>query len=203
VDGEERLRGTVSGGYDLVGRYDGEAFTVTEVGPFDEALRPLKRRTPTYRAPAPGVRAAGLRSTTRKRTTTGFTPTPACSPTTSRRGRPTFEPDRLEFSPVLVNAVFTGDSERHEAELRKLWDGPLCVVERDVPTERAVSRIRREVEAGLDELGLQMLWSSRPDVHLVVEIGVVAGPGGEAQATLDQRDGAGLVRLYPALKEVS
>jgi hypothetical protein len=46
---------------------------------------------------------------------------------------------------VIVNAVFTGDAELHEAEIRKVWDGPLCVVARDVPTARELARIRKEV----------------------------------------------------------
>ena len=28
-----------------------------------------------------------------------------------------------EFDPVIFNAVFTGDLERHEAEIRKRWPG--------------------------------------------------------------------------------
>lgn len=50
---------------------------------------------------------------------------------------------------MIFNAVFTGDAERHEAEIRKGWDGPLCVVARDVPTARKLGRVRKEVEAGL------------------------------------------------------
>lgn len=49
------------------------------------------------------------------------------------------EPELLEFSPVVVNVVFTGHAERHEAAIRKVWDGPLCIVARDVPTARVSS----------------------------------------------------------------
>jgi hypothetical protein len=37
----------------------------------------------------------------------------------------------------------------------------------------------------------------------VIEVGVVADVGGEAQAALDARYGPGVVRLIPALKPVS
>jgi hypothetical protein len=37
----------------------------------------------------------------------------------------------------------------------------------------------------------------------VIEIGIVADPGGEAQAALDERYGPGVVRLIPALKPSS
>lgn len=56
------------------------------------------------------------------------------------------------FGPVIVNAVFTGDRERHEAEIRSVWGGPLCVVEREVPTADELARIRKEAEAGLHGL---------------------------------------------------
>lgn len=59
-------------------------------------------------------------------------------------------------------------------------EGPCC---HEVPTARELSRVRRQVEAGLDELDLQMIWSSNPDSEPVIQIGVV-------------------VRLYPALRPV-
>ena len=51
----------------------------------------------------------------------------------------------------------------------------------------------------LDELGLQMLWSQHGGVEALVEIGVVAA-GEDAQRALDERYGAGAVRLYPELQ---
>jgi hypothetical protein len=113
------------------------------------------------------------------------------------------DPERLEFGPVLFNVVFTGDAERHEAEIRKVWDGPLCVVARDVPPARELARVRKEVEAGLGDLGLEMLWSQGPAVDPVVEIGVVVDVGGQAQSALNRLYGPGVVRLVPALKPVS
>ena len=104
-----------------------------------------------------------------------------------------------EFDPVIFNAVFAGDVERHEAEIRKRWPGPLCVVEGEGPTKRELSRIRAEAEAYVTgELGLQMLGSSTGGVEPIIEIGVVADPGGAGQAALDAR-WPGIVRLFPAL----
>jgi hypothetical protein len=34
------------------------------------------------------------------------------------------DPDALEFSPVILNVVFIGDADRHEAEIREFWSGP-------------------------------------------------------------------------------
>jgi hypothetical protein len=116
-------------------------------------------------------------------------------------GRPA-EDEYEESLPVVFVAVFTGDAARHEARLRTLWAGPLCVVERDVPSAREARRIRAEAEASLDGLGLQMLSSWQGELGLAAEIQVVADPGGEGQAALDARFGPGLVRLLPALRPV-
>lgn len=101
----------------------------------------------------------------------------------------------LEFGPVIVNAIFIGERGRHEAEIRNVWSGPLCVVERAVPSARELARIRREAEAAVDTLGLRMLWSQGPGVEPTIEIGVVLDAGGRAQAVLDARYGPGVVRL--------
>ncbi len=77
-------------------------------------------------------------------------------------------------------------------------------------SSRATSRlrgssthIRKEVEASLDDLALEMLWSSGPGIEPVIEIGVVADIGGKGQAALDRRYGPGLVHVVPTLKPVS
>jgi hypothetical protein len=57
--------------------------------------------------------------------------------------------------------------------------------------------------AGLDELGLRMLWSQGPGVEPVIEIGVIVDVDRKAQAALDARYGPGLVRLTPALRPLS
>jgi hypothetical protein len=64
-------------------------------------------------------------------------------------------------------------------------------------------RIRKEAEASLDDLGLEMLWSAGPGVEPIIEIGVVVDVEGKGQAALDARYGARVVRLIPALKPAS
>jgi hypothetical protein len=82
----------------------------------------------------------------------------------------------------------------------EVWGGPLCVVERNVPTADELARIRKEAEASLDDLGLQMLSSAGPGVEPIIEIGVVIDVEGKGQAALDARYGTGVVHLIPALK---
>jgi hypothetical protein len=201
VKDEERLMGTTTGSYHLVGRYDGETFTVEEIGPFDEALRPPDGSYPKATSPCrePEGGWVGLEGATQEEASAAHAYARKQADYVSSWVTH-LEPELLEFSPVLVNVVFTDHVERHEAELRKLWPGPLCAVERDVPTARELRRVRRQVEGSLEELGLQMLWSSGPDLEPVIQLGVVADPGGRAQDALDSRYGAGLVRIYRALR---
>jgi hypothetical protein len=205
VEGEKTAGGTISGSYHVVGRYDGETFAVTDVGPYEndpsafgtdpDTTSPCQEPKGGWAVPDParntqndvGAAAAYARS----------------QPDYVTSWNTHLEPALLEFGPVIVNVVFTGDADLHETEIRKVWHGPLCVVARNVPTARKLARIRKEVEAGLGALGLEMLWSAGPAVEPVIEIGVVADVGGNAQAALDARYGPGVVRLIPALKRVS
>lgn len=203
VEEEERAGGTTWGAFHLVGRYDGETFAVTDVGAFEKDASSF-RSDDDFTSPCaePEGGWTGLDDATQE---------DARRAVAYARSQPDYvtawvthlEPAKLEFGPVIVNAVFTGDRERHEVEIREVWDGPVCVVERHKPNAREFGRIRKEVEADLDELGLRMLWSSGPDIEPVIEIGVIVDVDRKAQAVLDGRYGPGVVRLIPALKPAS
>lgn len=202
VSGEERLSGTIWGNYHVVGSYDGKTFTLTDVGPFKEDASGPTDSDFSSPCPEPAGGWSGLEQATQE---------DARQAAAYARSQPDYvtswvthlEPAQAEFGPVIVNAVFTGDRERHEAEMRKVWAGALCVVEREVPTADDLARIREEAEASLDDLGLSMLWSAGPGVEPIIEIGVVVDVEGKGQAALDARYGAGVVRLIPALKPAS
>lgn len=203
VEGERTRAGTTWGAYHLVGTYGGRSFAVTEVG-LQRDDPPASGTDADFASPCPEPEGGwtGLDNATQE------DDGPAAA---YARAQPEYvtswvthlDPAEREFGPVLLNVVFTGGRERHEAEIRKVWKGPLCVVEREVPPATELARIRKEVEASLDELGLEMLWSSGPGVEPVIEIGVVVDAGGEAQAALDARYGTGVVRVIPALRPAS
>jgi hypothetical protein len=202
VEGEEALGGTTWGSYHVVGRYDGETFTLSEVAPYEPPAFEAVDFASPCQEPAGGWR--GLDHATQEDVSpadayAGAQPDYVVSWITQ------LEPSALERSPVIFNAIFSGDAERHEAEIGKRWRGPLCVIARDVPTARELNRIRREAEASLDELGLQMLSSSSggPGVEQVIEIRVVVDADGNGQATFDARYGLGVVRLVSALTPAS
>lgn len=202
VTGERSMAGTSWGMYHVVGRFDGEVFTVAEVGPFDRVDEP---DTYDYENPCPEPDGGWV------------VPDPDHNTQEDTRRAHAYaksQPDYViswndhldeelqEFSPVVFIAVFTGDAERHEGEIRKVWNGPLCVVERDVPTARRLASIRKDVEARLPDLGLQLLGSATGGFPPMVYIDVVADVDGRAQALVDEEYGPGIVRFLPALQPV-
>ena len=206
VEGEVSESGATWGSFHVVGRLEGDAFTVTEVVPSDRSEETFGTN-PDFEAPCPEPDGGWI------------VPDPAHNTQEETRRAHAYartQPDYVsswndhlddelqEFSPVILVAVFTGDAERHEAEIRKVWDGPLCVVEQEGHTESELKAIRREAERWLqEELGLRMLWSQEgPLGKGAAEIGVVVDPGGAGQAALDERYGPGMVRLFSALRPV-
>ena len=211
VEGEQTRAGTSWGEYHVVGTYDGERFTVTEVGPYEESepepagdpfASPCPEPGGGWVAPDPGRAseedfAAAARFAESQPDSVSVWVSVVGNPDPEELDRMSLEGRPI---PRILNAVFTGDAERHENELRDLWGGPLCVTERETYTANELDEIRAEVEDEvLDELGLQLLWSQSGGVEGLVEIGVVAA-GEDAQRALDERYGAGAVRLYPALQ---
>jgi hypothetical protein len=209
VEGEETASGATWGQYHVVGTYDGETFTVTDVGPYDnhppsfgsevDFSSPCQEPEGGWVVPDP---KQALQQDTRGASAYAQHQSDVVTSWVTH-----LAPDNLtgavdEFDPVIFNAVFTDDVERHEAEIRKRWPGPLCVVEGEGPTKREQIRIRAQAEAYVTgELGLQMLGSGCCGVEPVIEIEVVADPEGAGQAALDAR-WPGLVRLFPALGPV-
>ena len=209
VEGEQRNGGVRWGEFHLVGRYDGETFTLVEAGPPRPAqAEPVEDLfLPPCQEPEGGWLAHGTAaSQSDVDQAEGYARRQAeyvrswvfhiDDPAALEEGA--YEEDL----PVVYVAVFTSEAARHEGELRARWDGPLCVVERDVPSAREGAQIRAEAEASLEGLGLQMLSSWEGELGLAAEIEVVADPGGRGQAALDERFGPGLVRLVPELTPV-
>ena len=102
---------------------------------------------------------------------------------------------------VLLVAAFTGDLVRHEAELREIWGGPLCVT-RHNRTMKELERIQAEIASEVgDQLGIEKTWSSIDVTANEVEIGVVVADE-DVRDALDERYGPGAVELHPALLRV-
>ena len=207
VPGERSMAGTTWGRYHVAGTYDGDSFIVEETGPprpeDPSADDPIDTPCPE---PAGGWTATDPGRTSeedRQAATRAAGAEPDFSGLWIDYNDPTpTEEEIAEGDPayVILNVAFTGDVERHTAELRELWGGPLCVVQH----ERSYAELRdiqNDLEPSADELGIQILWSDVSVIDNVVEVGVVVIDEGSRLA-LEERYGAGAVRAFPALTPV-
>jgi hypothetical protein len=217
VEGEESDAGATWGTYHVVGRLEGDAFTVTEVGPSDRSQDDFGTN-PDFEPPCPAPDGGWVdvdpskaserdfdRGASRAHALLDFValwvafvgdPTPEELEQLDVEGKP--------YPQRIMNVVVTGDPAVAEAAIRSAWGGPLCVVQRQGRTEKELRAIRRDAERWLqEELGLRMLWSQEgPLGQGAAEVGVIVDLGGAGQVALDERYGSGMVRLFPALRLV-
>lgn len=202
VEGEERAAGTTWGRYHVVGRYDGQVFTVLEAGapqaggsPEGDAITspctepaggwPLADAS---RAEASHIDAVGQRARA--------APDHAGFWLVYLDGAPgegSVAPGR-----ILLNAAFTGDLERHRAELAEVWGGPLCVVEHE-RTIAELETIQQDLLVRAEEL--RMLSSAGDEVRNRIVVDVIFADA-KAQAAMDARYGKDAVKLSSALRRV-
>ena len=201
VDGEESVNGTTWGEYRVVGTWDGDALTLTE---------------------PPGPAGGGEDWPDQDRTTPCPTPDggwgiddPATATGDDRQAAIDYasrQPDlgavwlddQAELADVLpgvyeqavLNATFTRDLERHEAELRSLYGGPLCVT-RAEHSQAELHALQRRV----DEALRGQLLSSSSGVHGRVQV-VVTFIDQEVRDRVAEVDPDGLVELHGWLQPV-
>jgi len=193
VAGEERDGGVAWGEYHVVGTYDGTSFTLTETpGPpesqpdaFGPIGTPCEEPAGGWAVPDPSK--AGDVDVRRA--------------TNVAEGEPDFAGAWIDGTPTVLTLAFTDDLQRHEAQIRRDWGGPLCLIEFD-----RTFRELREIQADLDEqtltdLGLQGTFSDVDVVRNQVELGVVLADE-EAIRTLEERYGPGAIRVHSALTPV-
>lgn len=202
VEGEESASGTTWGTFHVVGTYDGTAFTVLEVGAYEPPASASVDFTAPCPEPAGGWVAVELARATDADLRTVMHAAESEPDSAGFWIDYVDEPsERTPDGGVIAIAAFTGDLEGHEAELRGLWGGPLCVT-RHERTQAELNRIQEELGGTVGaSLGLQVTWSSGSVVDNRVEVGVVVA-GEEVVAAVEDRYGAGAVLLVPALEPV-
>jgi hypothetical protein len=202
VEGEESASGTTWGDFHVIGTYKGESFTIVEVGDY----RPPSPKRTDFTAPCPEpsggwvvvdpARAtdadlqAVMRAAENEQDSAGFWIDYVGDAS-----------EGIHPGGIIAIAAFTGDLGRHEAELKEVWGGPLCVTQGE-RTQAELQGIQRELSGEVgEELGLHVTWSASSVVDNRVEVGVViADP--EAAAAVEERYGDGAVLLVPALEPV-
>jgi hypothetical protein len=204
VEGETTMIGVTWGSYEVTVTVDGEALSVVAAGAPQPSLP--GRSEPDLRTPCAepdgGWASTVDRSLLALDNFTAFhdylnAQADRSATWVDSSTDPKFDPNDLghyvfDEASVVTTIRFTGDAERHEAEIRTIWGGPICIVEGGVPFTRLVEILsevmRDEGSAGgyVDEVGGQVV------VNALLE-----DPA--AQTRLDQRYGPGTVVLNPAL----
>jgi hypothetical protein len=217
VDGAQSGSGTTWGEFHVVGTYSDGVLTVTEVGPAEPddlgaGSGTVRSFTTSCPEPAGGWSAAATTMDLEEAFAAGSAVAQArpdhVALWVDYAGDLTGEEvdqAMVDGTPVakIMNVVVTGDVAETEAAIRKVWRGPLCVVQHEGRTQKELQAIRAEAETFVqEELGLEMTWSQEGDVGLAAEVGVVIDVGGAGQAALDERYGPGMVKLFPGLTPV-
>lgn len=209
VENEESANGVIWGEYSVVGTWDGSRLTLTETpGPpkQPESAAEDETRFATPCDPPPGgwkpvdptrttheTQEAAL-SYAREEPDFGGAWLDQESPGRSEdRGG---SPEEIDNDPtsLVLNLRFTGDLDRHEAEVRERWGGALCITEAEQPLSKLLA-IQRELGDELEG----MTSSSVDEVRGVVEVGVIVADV-ETQRRLDEKYGEGLVVLQGQLQ---
>jgi hypothetical protein len=216
VDGAQSGSGTTWGEFHVVGTYADGVLTVTDVGPARPeelgAYGTVRSFTTSCPEPAGGWPAAPTTVDLEEAFSAG---------SAVAQARPDhvalwvdyggdLTPEEVDQAMVdgtpvakIMNVVVTGDVAETEAAIRKVWRGPLCVVQHEGPTQQELQAMRAEAEAFIqEELGLELTWSQEGDLGLAAEVGVVIDVDGAGQAAVDERYGPGMVKLFPGLRPV-
>jgi hypothetical protein len=201
---KESVNGTTWGSYTLIGKYDGKKFMLTEPAKAPDARVKPPTRDVDFTSPCTPPKG-------------GWKPVDAAKSTDDAmqavQGIVTNDPDyaglwidqdtptMIDGTPAsdphkfVLNVKFTKDLARHEADIRKVWGGALCVSQAR-HTEAELRKIQDELST---EPG--MSFASTDMISETVEIGVFVATASR-QRELDAKYGPGLVNLVGTLEPI-
>lgn len=211
VDGAESMAGTTWGFYTVVGTYDGDRFTLTEPPAQPDEQAVSAEPTPTFPTPCPepegGWAVVDEATATEEAmyaaiayadgqpdhagTWVDQSINPAMADSDADVEAAANDPTTL-----VLNIRFTGDLDRHEAELRAIWGGALCISLAE-HTEAELRAIQDELHGEFPNV----LMSSVNSVTGMVEF-EVAFDDGSLQQEADNRYSVGVVQISSRLRPV-
>lgn len=174
----------------LVGTWDGRALTVTQ-----PPVRADPPPEPTTKIPGPSCPEPASGWGTEE-----VDPEAANALQAYVDSQPDAGTPRVDRSQRVMTVPFTGDLDRHRAELARVYDGPLCV-ELVEHSARELEGVFSRARSDLENRGLQMLGGTGAGVEPRVEIQLVAATPEkmrEIEASYD-----GMLRLRSFLVPVS
>lgn len=204
VDGEQHRSGSTWGAFRVVGRFDGTSLTVSDAAPPPE---PAAAAQDGIGTPCPEPEGGWVVQDGRRvgddaldATVEAAQAAPDHAGVWVDQPLSTVEQSARPQERVL-NAAFTGQLDRHEQELRRTWGGPLCLVQRP-RTLAELTAVQDELFAEVaPELGLEPTAAGVDQLRGVVVLDVVAASRAQL-AAVEQRYGAGVVDVRPALQPV-
>ena len=197
VDDEEQASGTQWGAYTVIGSFDGATLTLTkppEPPVWQDHLDP--EITTPCPEPEGGWEPGGTQNDIQAANRYAQDQPDFAGLWLDHIGDPTED----EFSPVILTVAFTDSLTKHEMELTKLWEGPLCVMPFDRTLDE-LGTIQSQLDDGLAELGYGSTFSDIGVTENTVTFGVVLATD-ELRKELDDRFGPGVVEVQSALTRV-
>lgn len=200
VDGEERVGGTTwVKNIEVVGTFDGTTFTLIQPptpASTPTTIDPLRSRPVPCPEPEGGWRTltpeqqsglAQLDAITYARSQPDLVTLWAATPATASAG-------------VVLVAVFTGDLDRHRAELAVRWGGSVCVVGGTAAAEPLEQTQQRFLAEAAERYGLAVTGTSIDALAQTVDIGVLTVDPATTAAVAE--DYHGVVRLHPLFEQL-
>jgi hypothetical protein len=200
VEGEQTSRDVTWGEFHVVGTYDGSTFTLTHAGSPHEDAEGSLGLAPPCPEPEGGWVAVDPSMTGNDAVVAVMRAAEDDAGYAGLWVGHSSEQGAGAHADVLTVA-FTKDPTQHEAEIREVYGGPLCLTSLDY-TYAELLRTQHELsDGGAERLGLQMTWSDVDVMHNQVVLGAVVSDS-SIQSELDSTYGPGLVRVDAALRPV-
>ncbi|WP_051516027.1 hypothetical protein [Candidatus Blastococcus massiliensis] len=205
VDDEESANGTIWGDYGLVGTWDGDRFTLTEPpGDPDSVPRPDGLPDSDFSTPCDPPEGGWAPVDERLMSTEAWSAATTYADEQPDLGAIWLDQDAAwtgagpdDVDAGVLTFSFTGDLDRHEAQLRQRYGGPICVV----AAPQTAAKLQMLQAAVRDALPGSALTISADGIRGVVEVWVPVVDDEIVQG-IAAIDPEGLVRAHAILVRV-
>jgi hypothetical protein len=196
----ESAAGTTWGSYVIIGKFDGRTFTLTEPAKVNDGRATPSRPRPDYTSPCPTPPGGWRPVDPAKATDDAFQ-----AASIMANADPDFaglwidqklpSGGRNDPAKLVLNVRFTKDLAGHEADIRRVWGGALCVSQ----ARRSLAELT-EIQKKVQR-GPEVILTSIEVVTGTIEMEMYVATQAR-QRELDSRYGPGLVKLAGAFQAI-